>query len=216
MCLNRSLENVKFVLEFVRYGASRCVEYTRKDLPWLKELARRERARQKKLHESSFSDDRDFKVSPGRHCTWCPLLLSGCPVAQTNPYSQMTAEQRLRFALWLQEAEKQNTKVLKDLMVEREPIHYHDGNEGEYVADFVPVEKKFYPYREAGAILNEWFTTHPEERALRDKLTISGVASAIKAEKRADLAQKLAGIVEVRVETELRIGRATSGNKERS
>src|SRR5882762_7187945 len=32
MCLNPSLERVKFVLEFVRYGASRSVEYTRKDL----------------------------------------------------------------------------------------------------------------------------------------------------------------------------------------
>ncbi len=62
-------------------------------------------------------------------------------MAQTNPYSQMTAEQRLRFALWLQEAEKQNTKVLKDLMVERGPIRYRDGNEGEYLADFVPVER---------------------------------------------------------------------------
>jgi hypothetical protein len=39
MCLNPSLERVTFALEFVRYGASRCVEYTRKDLPWLKELA---------------------------------------------------------------------------------------------------------------------------------------------------------------------------------
>jgi hypothetical protein len=128
----------------------------------------------------------------------------------------MTAEQRLRFALWLQGAEKQNTKVLKDLMVERGPIYYRDGNEGKYVADFVSVEKRFYPYRDAGSILDEWFTTHPAERALRDKLTISGVASAIKAEKRADLAQKLAGIVEVHVETELRIGRATSGSKERT
>ncbi len=44
MCLNPSLERVKFVLKFVRYGASRCVEYTRKDLPWLKELAQRESA----------------------------------------------------------------------------------------------------------------------------------------------------------------------------
>lgn len=26
MCLNPSLEQVKFVLEFVRYGASRCLE----------------------------------------------------------------------------------------------------------------------------------------------------------------------------------------------
>jgi hypothetical protein len=66
MCLNPSLERVKFVLEFVRYGASRCVEYTRKDLPGLKELAQRERARQRKLHEAAFSSQRDLKVSPGR------------------------------------------------------------------------------------------------------------------------------------------------------
>jgi PD-(D/E)XK nuclease superfamily len=74
MCLNPSLEKVKFVLEFVRYGASRCVEYTRKDLPCLKELAQRERIRQRKLHELAVSDESDLKVSPGRHCTWCPLL----------------------------------------------------------------------------------------------------------------------------------------------
>jgi hypothetical protein len=216
MCLNPSLERVKFVLEFVRYGASRCVEYTRKDLPWLKELAQRERIRQRKLHELAASDESDLKVSPGRHCTWCPLLLNGCPVAQTNPYSQMTAEQRLRFALWLQEAEKQNTKVLKDLMVEHGPIHYRDGNEGEYLADFVPVEKKFYPYRDAVSILDEWFKTHPEERGLRDKLTISGLSSALKAEKRAELAERLTGVLDSHVETELRIGQATNGKKERS
>ena len=216
MCLNPSLEKVKFVLEFVRYGASRCVEYTRKDLLWLKELAQRERIRQRKLHELAASGERDLKVSPGRHCTWCPLLLNGCPVAQTNPYSQMTAEQRLRFALWLQEAEKHNTKVLKDLMVEGGPIRYRDGNEGEYLADFVPVEKKFYPYRDAVSILDEWFKTHPEEGGLREKLTISGLSSALKAEKRADLAQRLTGAVDLHVETELRIGRATNGKKERS
>ncbi len=99
MCLNPSLERVKFVLEFVRYGVSRCVEYTRKDMPWLKELARRRRTRQRKLHESVPVRDRELKASPGRHCTWCPLLLKGCPVAETNPYGQMTAEERLRFAL---------------------------------------------------------------------------------------------------------------------
>jgi hypothetical protein len=215
MCLNPSLRKVTFVLEFVRYGASRGVEYTRKDLPWLKELAQRERARQRHFHDLAASGEREFKASPGRHCTWCPLLLNGCPVAKTNPYGQMTAEERLRFALWLQEAEKQNTKVLKDLMVERGPIHYRDGNEGEYLADFVPMEKKFYPYRDAAPVLNEWFSAHPEEQPLRDKLTVSGLSSAVKADKRAELAQNLAGIVDVHVETELRIGRATNGCKER-
>ena len=216
MCLNPSLEKVKFVLEFVRYGVSRYVEYTRKDLPWLKELAQGERARQKRLHELAASGQRELKASPGRHCTWCPLLLNGCPVAKTNPYNQMTAEERLRFALWLQEAEKQNTKVLKDLMLGRGPIHYRDGNDSEYLADFVPVEKKFYPYWNALSILDEWFKTHPEERALRDKLTISGLSSPLKAEKRADLGQKLATIAEVRVETELKIGRERrNGRKEK-
>jgi hypothetical protein len=105
MCLNPFLESVKFVLEFVRYGASRSVEYTRKDLPWLKELAQRERARQRKLH--GLNRSRKLKTSPGRHCTWCPLLLN---------------------AIWLQEAEKHNSKVLKGRMVKRGPIHYRDGN----------------------------------------------------------------------------------------
>jgi len=114
-------------------------------LPCLKELAQRERARQRKLHELAASDERDLRIFPGRHCTWCLLLLNGCPLGQTNPYSQMTAEQRLRLALWLQEAEKQNTKVLKDFMVERGPIRYRDGNEGEYLSDFVRVERKLYP-----------------------------------------------------------------------
>ena len=207
MCLNPSLDRVKFILEFIRYGASRSVEYTRKDLPWLRELAQRERARQRKLHELASSGNRDFKVSPGRHCTWCPLLLNGCPVADTNPYGQMTAEERLRFALWLQEAEKQNTRVLKDLMVERGAIHYRDGNQEEYFADFVPVEKRFYPYRDAVSVLEEWFGAHPEDGDLREKLTISGLSAALKAEKRSELAESLGEIADARVDTELRIGR---------
>ena len=206
MCLNPSLERVKLVLEFVRYGTSRSVEYARKDLPWLKELAQRERMRQKKLHRRASSGSLDLKASPGRHCTWCPLLLNGCPVAETNPYARMTAEKRLRFALWLQEAEKQNTRVLKDLMVKRGPIKYRDGNQCEYLADFVPVEKKFYPYRDALSILDEWFKAHPDEGALKGKLRISGLSSALKAEKRGELAEKLASVVNVHVETELRIG----------
>lgn len=216
MCLNPSLERVKFVLEFVRYGVSRCVEHTRRDMPWLKELAQRERTRQRKLHELVSDGGRDLRASPGRHCTWCPLLVNGCPVAETNPYGQMTAEELLGLALWLQEAEKRNTKVLKDFMVERGPIRYRDENQSEYVADFVPTEKKFYPYGDAIPILDEWFRKHHDERTLRDKLTISGLSSALKAKKRAELAQKLATIADVRVETELKIGReGKNGSKER-
>lgn len=207
MCLNPSLEQVKFVLEFVRYGVSRSVEYTRADLPCLKELAQRERARQRRLHEV-VPVVRNLGASPGRHCTWCPLLLNGCPVAETNAYGNMSPEERLRFALWLQEAEKYNTRVLRDLMVERGTVRYRDENQNEYVADFVPVEKKFYPYRDAVLLLDDWFRTHSEDIALMGKLTVSGLSSALKAVKRNELAKSLAAVAEVRVDTELKIGRA--------
>jgi hypothetical protein len=72
--------------------------------------------------------------------------------------------------------------------------------------NIVPTEKTFYAYRDAVWILDEWFLAHPDERGLRDKLTISGLSSALKAEKAAELAQELGGIADVRVETELKIG----------
>ena len=124
----------------------------------------------------------------------------------------MTSQERLRFAFWLQEAQKHNTRVLKDLTVERGPIQYCDGNQGEYVADFVPVEKKFYPYRDTVSILDEWFRARPDDQGLRDKLTVSGLSSALKADKRAERAEKLTNIADMRVDTELRIGREEKRN----
>lgn len=128
-------------------------------------------------------------------------------MAKTNPYSQMTAEERLRFALWLQEAEKHNTKVLKDLMVERGPVRYRDENQNEYVAAFAPLEKKFYPYEHAVPVLQQWLLSHPEDAKFVKKLTVSGLSSPLGAKKRTELATQFVRLADVRVDTELRIGR---------
>src|SRR6266480_919479 len=212
MSLNPSLERVKFNLEFIRYGTSRCVEYTRADLVWLRELAQSERARQRELHERN--GNRMAKTSPGKHCTWCPLLLNSCPVAKTNPYRRMTPERRLRFALWLQQAERHNTSVLKDLVTERGPIHYRDENQNEYVAAFEAVEKKSYPYHKVASALAQWVETHPEDKELMEGLTASGLCSRLKAKKRTALAEELAALANVRVDTELRIGRTEACESE--
>jgi hypothetical protein len=45
------------------------------------------------------------------------------------------------------------------------------------------------------------------------KLTISGLSSALKAQKRSELTQKLGAIVDVHVETELRIGRESKDRR---
>lgn len=206
MSLNPSLQRVKFNLEFVRYGTSRAVEFTRADLPWLRELAQSERARQRELHKRNGS--RTAKASPGRHCTWCPLLLNSCPVAKTNPYRRMTPERRLRFALWLQQAERHNTIVLKDLVTERGPIHYRDENQNEYVAAFEAVERKSYPYNKVASVLAEWVEAHPEDKELIEGLSASGLSSRLKAKKRRALSEELQALANVRVDTQLKIGRA--------
>ena len=206
MSLNPSLERVKFNLEFVRYGTSRTVEYTRADLPWLKELAQSERARQREFHKRNGS--RTAKASPGRHCAWCPLLLNSCPVAKTNPYRRMTPERRLRFALWLQQAERHNTIVLKDLVTEHGPIRYRDENQNEYVAAFEAVEKRSYPYNKVASVLAEWVKAHPEDGELMEGLSASGLSSRLKAKKRRALSEELQALANVRVDTQLKIGRA--------
>jgi len=154
------------------------------------------------------------KASPGRHCTWCPLLLNRCPVAKTNPYRRMTPEKRLRFALWLQQAEKHNTSVLKDLVTEHGPICYRDENQNEYVAVFQAVEKKSYPYNKVASVLADWVKAHPEDRELMEGLSASGLSSRLKAKKRKPLADELQGLANVRVDTQLKIGRAEAGNTE--
>ena len=212
MSLNPSLERVKFNLEFVRYGTSRSVEYTRADLPRLKELAQSERARQGELHKRNRS--RTAKASPGRQCTWCPLLLNSCPVAKTNPYRRMTPQQRLRFALWLQQAERHNTIVLKDLVTERGPIRYRDENQNEYVAAFEAVEKRSYPYNKVASLLAKWVEAHPEDRELMEGLSASGLSSRLKAKKRRPLSEELQALANVRVDTELKIGRAEAREAE--
>jgi hypothetical protein len=100
---------VKFVLEFVRYGASRSVEYTRRDLPRLKEIAQQARKRQRELHTIALASSSEIQATPGRHCSWCPLLLKGCPLEGTNPYAIRTPEELLGHLLWLRQVEKRNT-----------------------------------------------------------------------------------------------------------
>src|SRR6267378_4525608 len=62
---------------------------------------------------------------------------------------------------------------------------------------------------------NGQLLTAAEAAKFDDKLTVSGLSSALKAEKRAELAQKLAGVADVHFETELRIGRERGNNSKK-
>jgi hypothetical protein len=82
-----ALQLVRFHLQFVRYGVSRSVEYTREQVPELEAEAKRYRTRQLRLHaaadvptdELDPATEYDVKgkylgAMPGNHCIYCPKL----------------------------------------------------------------------------------------------------------------------------------------------
>lgn len=202
MCAIESIEEVEFVLEFIRYGAARSVTYTRDDLPKLKRKAEAARARQLSLHGYNYP----HSATPGRHCTFCPKLTHGCPVAQTNRYATMTPAERVSFGVWLKEATKENTEVLKGFVVEGGSVTCEDANGTKYEAGFKKQDRRSFPLNGAFRILNSYFELHPGDRAFSEKLTIGGMSSYLKAKMRAPLAAQMADVAKIKSITKFTIG----------
>lgn len=212
MLMNPAIETVRFILSFVRYGdAQREVTWKSSDVPYLMEQARRARSRQIKLHAT---DVEKMKATPGRQCAFCPLLLTECPMREVNPFSTLEPEQRVALALWMTYGKKENDRVLKEWLAERGPIRFEDANGRPYIARFVKQERKSYPLDEANTVLTEWIEKHPGDANMLGKLTVSGLSSPLKAEKRARLAENLIQIADVKTVTKLSVGLADEEEEE--
>ena len=212
MLLNPTIQTVRFRLSFVRYGdAQRYVVWTRGDIPQLKDLVLRTRRRQLELHTKS---EERMKATAGRHCVFCPLLLTECPMREVNPYSQLKPEERVGLALWMTAAKKENDRILKEWLAESGPIRYEDQNGTPYIAQFVEQERKSYPLDKATDVLSDWIESHPKDSVLVTKLTVSGLSSPLKAEKYAALAKSLIQIADVKKITKMSIGLADDEEEE--
>lgn len=176
----RQVEAVEFRLWFVRYGVKRSRKFTRADIPALEKKAREARARQLDLHREHAIWQTEKAPMPGPHCAYCPKLQHGCPIADLNPYTNMTPEDRLKFAIWVNEAKKQNDRILKDLVDAQGPICIADANGKGYQAQFDLQRKGHY-----SATVLPIITAN--EPALVDSLTIGGLSSKLKTKGRAKL-----------------------------
>jgi PD-(D/E)XK nuclease superfamily len=204
MLMNPRIETVRFILSFVRYGdAQREVTWTKADIPHLMELVRRARGRQIDLHTKPASR---LKATPGRHCAFCPLLLTECPMREVNPFTTIDKEERVALALWMTYGKKENDRILKDWLAESGPITYADENGTKYVAQFVKAERKSYPLLTTEEILSAWVKANPKDAAMVAKLSVSGLSSPLKAQKRDKLAAELVQIAEVKTLTKMSIG----------
>lgn len=210
--LNPAIEQIRFVLGFVRYGdAQRDVTWTRADVPELMEIARRARVRQVGLH--SLPEEK-LTASPGRQCAYCPLLLTECPMLNVNPFANVPKEERVAIALWMTAAKKENDRILKDWLIEGEPIVYADKNGTKYVAQFKESERKSYPLGSVTSLLSAWILENKKDVDLWQKLTVGGLSSPLKAEKRRDLAKQMVEIADIKKLTKLSIGLADDDEDE--
>jgi hypothetical protein len=205
MLLNPAIERVRFILSFVRYGdAQRDVLWNREDVPRLKEMVMRERRRQVDLH---VRPELEFKATPGKQCSFCPLLLTECPMQKVNPYANLEPSKRVALALWMAAAKRENDRILKDWIAQNGPVIYRDENGTEYRGEFARQDRKGYELGQAYPLLESWIEGHPEDRDFFYKLTVSGLSSPLKAKKRAALDVEMQAIATVKTITRLKVGR---------
>lgn len=201
-CALPSLEVVHFRLEYLRWGVNRAVTFTRSDLPRLKRMAIAARNRQRKLAQL----EKESRATPHKGCTYCPLLLNGCPIDKVNPYATLPAEERLRLQVYLDAAQKVNHSLLKE-WAERKPVSFRDENGVTYTGAFVPRKKTRYALDNALPVVDAWDREHPDDR-LRPRLLIgaSELSELAKAgQKRPGLAETLSALAEVTPYSEFQI-----------
>jgi hypothetical protein len=183
------VEEVTFELLFVRYtNCRRSVTYTREDLPALRQQIVNARARQIRLHERHAAGEQ-LEAYPGAHCTYCPLIKGfDCPIAEFNEYATPTPQERAQFAIWVDQVNKVNRQVLRDIVdASGKPVTLEDGNGRRYEFGYQDRETKQFPLLQTLPYLFEHRDTYPEDVEWIGKLLISStkLKSALGAKKRA-------------------------------
>ena len=201
-CAMPSLQMVHFRLEYLRWGVSRVVTFTRDDVPRLKRMAAAARRRQRKLIEL----EKEPKATPHKGCIYCPLLLNGCPIDKANPYGKLTPKDRLRLQMYLEAAIKVNQTILKE-WAEKESISAQDDNGATYTTGFASRKRTRYALNTVLPIVDAWDRDHPDD-PLRPHLAVGAselneLAKARK--KRPELADTLSSVAEVIPYTEFQI-----------
>lgn len=207
---NESLETVRFVLVFMRYGITREVTWTRAQVPFLEEVLAKARAQQLNIHETEGLAE----AIPGKACDYCPLLhTSRCQVNDWNPRAAMSDEERLRYAIFLQTALKSTTAILRDHAVNKE-ITTTDANGNLYSAGFKLEKRRTLPLRPALQVLQKHFERTGEDLSTRANISKTSLASLRNAKKRAVLNDELTAIEHVRDITPFKFSRVNPEDPE--
>jgi hypothetical protein len=222
------LEEIEFVLQFVRYkNVYKPITFRREDIPELMIEVARARQRQFEMH--LYYSRESLAAIPGPQCTYCPALSDfSCPIAKLNPMMQLTPEERLSFRLWYDVANRANNKAMKDYVDgSGKEIRAQDNNGNHYSFGPVRKDKVTYPLfvlDAAGGFetpivnqLSTWSFDEPDDmvptrRGGKPWLTNLRISSTelkryLKASKRETIDNAIKDLAVVEPVTELRISR---------
>lgn len=198
--LNPNIQKVIFRMEFVRWGVGRSVTFTREQVIDLQTEAAAYRGRQLLLHEP----ERVFEATAGNHCRYCPLVATTCPLSEVLPQQKMDPTEIVERLVYFKQAAKALEGGLRDYCKEKGPVDYNDGAGHIYRAQWGTQSKKSFPLLETVKLVSDWLKKTKED--LTPKLTVGGLSSLLKAKKRADLADELANVAEVKVSGKFKLG----------
>jgi PD-(D/E)XK nuclease superfamily protein len=187
---NPNLETVRFVLIFMRYGATREVVWTREQVPFLEKMLADARVRQRAIHETEGL----ARAVPGRACNYCPLLRTGrCQVASWNPREQMTDEQRLLHVIYLRADAEASSEILRE-SARFQAVEAQDENGRTYTARFRPAEKRMLAVERGLEVLRSWRDKTGEDLLPKMLLSQTALGPLRKAQKRAELNRQLSEV----------------------
>jgi hypothetical protein len=237
------LERVRFVLQFVRYGISRDVVFTREQLPELEAMVLTERRRQLRLHKAAegaelAGDDAELAwemgenrlgAMPGNHCAWCPKMSASiraefisqttgipaaanqgqvCPIASINPFVQQTPEDRLRYAVFMDQCRKENANILREFVTAGGPVTITDANGQTYTAGYEPTVSEKFPAQDAVELLIRWMKETGEDLLSKVFVGSTELKPLLKAKKRAALSELMGAVTVSITKTKWHIGKS--------
>lgn len=187
---NPSLESVRFVLVFMRYGATRDVVWVRDQVPFLEKVVADARVQQRAIHELTGLAE----AIPGRACTYCPLLQTArCQVNDWNPRAVMTPQQRLSYQIYLDTASRANRELLRE-HARFEEVTTTDANGKTYRARFTATIRKFLRADIGLPVIGKWREKSGEDLFPKMTLSQTPLRSLRNAKKRKELDRMLAEV----------------------